>query len=63
LRSDNFFYLSSLMAHNYENFLRLKRLSGSADVGDQGQATKFVQDLGALGSHSCSQACGQYEYF
>jgi hypothetical protein len=51
------------MAHNDDNPLGLKCLSGSADVGDQGQATKFVQYLCALGSHSGSQACGQYEHF
>jgi hypothetical protein len=51
------------MAHDDDNPLGLKCLSGSADVADQRQAAQLVQYLCAPGSHSGSQACGQYEHF
>ena len=48
------FDLRSLVSNHNVDFFRAQRLCGAANVGNQGQTAKFMQDLRLSGFHSGS---------
>src|SRR6267142_7076225 len=58
---DSLFYFGRLMTHNDEDLPRVECNGRSANVNNQRQTTKFVQDLSAAGFHSGTETGCEYE--